>query len=162
MIYAGPGRRLLGFVLDFSLLTLLVALFLPLAGISVEQLAVTDFSRSLQLTLFLVVAGGQIAFTAWRGQTPGKMIVRIRVVDHATGRIPTLASAAVRWLIPACVSLSGSLTIVAWLLIYGWLLFDSRRQGLHDKVARTVVVDALLPPVLPDDGDMDEDLTTRT
>ena len=50
MIYARPGRRFLGFIVDYTVLALLLALFLPLFGVSVEQLGQSEapsFDRAL-------------------------------------------------------------------------------------------------------------------
>ena len=153
MIYARPGRRFLGFIVDYTVLALLLTLFLPLSGVSVEQLGQSEAPRSIELLLLMIGAAYQIGFIAWRGQTPGKMLLRVRVVDEATATVPTLTNATIRWLIPGAFGLSTSLAIFAWPVIYGWLLFDPRRQGLHDKLARTVVIDVLLPLASPDNTD---------
>lgn len=46
----------------------------------------------------LVFSGAyQVSLMATRGQTPGMMVVGIKVVDAQTGAVPTLKQSAVRW-----------------------------------------------------------------
>ena len=66
------------------------------------------------------------------GQTFGKMAVRIRVLSEDGSRID-FRRAFLRWL--------GYLLCDLTLDIgYLWAAFDPRKQGLHDKVCRTIVV----------------------
>lgn len=76
----------------------------------------------------------------WRtGRTFGKWLLGIAVVDAADPRRhPGLAAAFRRGLVPQGVGLVPiPLTGMA---AYLWLLKDSRRQGLHDRAAGTLVV----------------------
>jgi uncharacterized RDD family membrane protein YckC len=58
-----------------------------------------------------------------------------------TTLIPGLGPSTLRWVVPGVfVFLPGVSVISA--VIYGWLLFDTLRRGLHDKAAKTVVVRA--------------------
>lgn len=96
---------------------------------------------------------------AWRGQTFGKAICRIRVLRAADGATPNMGQAIVRWAVPAAagvipfaaaVSLLASNGLVAigamfiaWAPMYLTSFSDGDRlQGWHDKAARTVVVSA--------------------
>ena len=66
------------------------------------------------------------------GQTPGKMLLGLRVVQ-ATGEPMTFGLAFLRW--------AGYL--ISRLVVYLgfiWIAFDRRKQGWHDKIACTVVV----------------------
>ena len=72
---------------------------------------------------------------------------RMKVVDETTDAIPGVGAATVRWVIPAAAATVPLVGVVAIAVIYGALLFDSRRQGIHDRAARTVVIDLReLPP----------------
>jgi uncharacterized RDD family membrane protein YckC len=76
----------------------------------------------------------------WRtGRTLGKWLLEIAVVDAADPRRhPGLTAAFRRGLVPQGVGLVPiPLTGMA---PYLWLLKDSRRQGLHDRAAGTLVV----------------------
>ena len=72
-------------------------------------------------------------FTGLKGQTPGKMVVGIRVVN-AEGSIPGLGSAALRE-IPGKI-----LSFIAIWLGFLWIIWDGQKQGWHDKIANTYVL----------------------
>lgn len=74
-----------------------------------------------------------ILFWIYRQATPGKMAIRARIVDTATGGKPTTGQLIGRYfayyvsILPLCLGLI-------------WVGIDSRKQGFHDKLAGTVVV----------------------
>ena len=73
-----------------------------------------------------------ICFWALRGQTPGMMALRIRVI-RTDGSPADWAAAVVRFL--------GY--IICWFtagLLFLWIAFDGRKQGIHDKMANTYVI----------------------
>jgi len=72
-------------------------------------------------------------FTGLKGQTPGKMVVGIKVVD-AQGNKVGLGHAALREILGKTIS-----TIVL-LLGFLWIGSDDKKQGWHDKIAGTYVV----------------------
>jgi uncharacterized RDD family membrane protein YckC len=88
----------------------------------------------------------QVVFLTTRGATPGKMVVGtvVRRVGHP-GRL-TVADALKRQAIDvvttllSLVPLLGLFAPVVRFLDPAWLLWDPKRQALHDKVADTVVV----------------------
>ena len=65
--------------------------------------------------------------------TPGKMIFKATIVDAKTGGKPTLKQWIIRYL-GYIIS-----TIPLGLGIF-WVAFDKKKQGFHDKLANTVVV----------------------
>ena len=74
-----------------------------------------------------------ILFTGLRGQTPGKMVMHIQVVD-ANGNIPSWGQVIMRELIGKLIS------GIALLLGYFWVAWDPRKRGWHDYLGRTFVV----------------------
>ena len=75
-----------------------------------------------------------ICFWARRGETPGMMALKIRVV-HADGTF-------LKWDWGAAL-LRFLGYIICWItlgLLFLWVAFDSRKQGIHDKIADTYVV----------------------
>jgi uncharacterized RDD family membrane protein YckC len=78
---------------------------------------------------------------SWRGQTLGKIALRIRIVRMADGAIPTPAQAAIRFLLPTAVAAIPIpiLSVVA-LLIYVSAVWDPQRRGYHDKASGTIVL----------------------
>jgi len=71
----------------------------------------------------------------WRrwAATPGKMMLRMKVVDAATEQLLTDRQIILR-LIGYVVS------TIPLLLGFFWISFNKRRQGWHDKIADTVVI----------------------
>lgn len=68
--------------------------------------------------------------------TPGKLLFRLSIFDEKTGQNLSPQQAIIRYLV--------SLVSFAVLLIgIIWIAFDKKKQGLHDKIAKTVVVKAL-------------------
>jgi uncharacterized RDD family membrane protein YckC len=61
------------------------------------------------------------------------MAVSARIVDAASGGAPTLARLVTRYLAYLVSALPLFLGFV-------WIAIDRRRQGWHDKIARTMVV----------------------
>lgn len=94
----------------------------------------------LTLALLLVGAVYEIFFLTSRGATPGKSILGMRVAQVADGNKPEMQTAVTRWAatsLPALVPVVGSLYTLIDAL---WLFWDPNQQCLHDKAAKTVVV----------------------
>ena len=114
-----------------------------------------DYFEDLDfLTWWLVAAGAlyEIAFTAVKGQTPGKMATRIRVVraedlfQPEWGRPPSWGRSLVRWGLPFVLGIPAYFVPFGNLLAflcYLSLTWDRDRQGWHDKAASTFVVKKL-------------------
>ena len=131
---ATPAQRIAGAVVDGAILQVAA---LALAGADQATAAVVTG---------LAYLAYQVGLVAWRSQTLAKMAVGTRVVDAATGGRPTLWQAATRAVVPLAgvvvdVAVGGSRAGTLWVLaVYGSLLFDERRRGLHDRAAGTLVV----------------------
>jgi uncharacterized RDD family membrane protein YckC len=65
--------------------------------------------------------------------TPGKMALKLRVVDAHTGNKLSLGQAIGRYF-------AYIVSIVPFGLGFIWIGIDSRKQGWHDKLAGTVVI----------------------
>ena len=109
----------------------------------------SDFAEAiLPITLIGIVVSlvYETVFLATRNATPGKMIVGtvVRRVEQP-GRL-SVVTALKRQVIQVGTSLLGLVPVVAVLgsilslVDPAWLLWDAKRQALHDKVADTVVV----------------------
>ncbi len=68
-----------------------------------------------------------------KGATPGKMLLGLKVLDAKTGNLLTLGQAFLRYVGYIVSSL-------IFCLGYIWVGFDKKKQGWHDKMAKTVVV----------------------
>ena len=64
--------------------------------------------------------------------TPGKLLVGIKVCDEQSKRISFLRALARTLLIP--------FSILPLLIGYIMVLFNDKRQALHDKLAKTLVI----------------------
>ena len=98
-----------------------------------RQVFMTEHGASFYTTTGLIqlfIIGFYFVF-CWRkySATPGKYICGMRVVDSGTLERPTILQ-AVRRLISCALFIVG-----IWFII-----FTSRKQALHDKVAGTVVI----------------------
>jgi uncharacterized RDD family membrane protein YckC len=92
-----------------------------------------------------VAATGYFAlFWSTTGQTPGMRLLRLRVLGPH-GAPPSVARSLLRVV---------ALTLAIIPAFAGFLpvLFDSRRRGLHDMLARTVVVRRDATPPRPQGG----------
>ena len=74
-----------------------------------------------------------VLFIGLKGQTLGKMALRIQVVD-AQGNVPGLGRAALREIVGKLVS-----GLVIFLGFF-WIGWDRQKRGWHDHIARTYMV----------------------
>jgi uncharacterized RDD family membrane protein YckC len=87
-------------------------------------------------SLFLAFLG-HVIFALWflaQGKTPGRCLVRVRVVDKRQGSIPGPGRMLVRGTVGKLVS--GFFLGIG----YFWAIFDRDGQAWHDKIAGTVVL----------------------
>jgi len=80
-----------------------------------------------------MIAFYTILFWKFAGATPGKLIIRAKIVDARTGIYANIWKLAIRYFFYPI-----SLTLPSLGCI--WVGIDSRKQSWHDKVAGTVVV----------------------
>jgi uncharacterized RDD family membrane protein YckC len=141
-VLASPWVRLGARVVDGLILAAVFTVLVAGGAVRIDLTRGDGIPRSF-LVMALVVGGiYETGFIALRGQTPGKMVFRAKVVKMEDGSPPGLSRALTRWVLPAVASLIP----LGALLVYAWLLWDRRRQGLHDKVARTLVVSTATLP----------------
>ena len=94
------------------------------------------FRGPLDVLLNLVFpAVAVVVFWIYRSATPGKMAIGARIVDANTGGKPSTSQLVGRYL-------GYYVSLIPFGLGLIWVAFDRRKQGWHDKLARTVVVRA--------------------
>jgi predicted Zn finger-like uncharacterized protein len=135
---AGFWIRAVALILDVfvvlaiqAILGFLLTLILGLVGVAVEgDPSLDTVSWLLAVTIRF---GYAVFFIGYCGQTPGKMALRIKVI-RTDGNQISYGRAALREVFGKVVS--------AILLGIGYLMvaFDSKKQGLHDKIADTYVI----------------------
>jgi uncharacterized RDD family membrane protein YckC len=160
--YAGFWIRLLAYLIDLvPLLIISAILFVPLLAAfsdAVRDLpfpergtTMTTEDRALQQQMMqrmneimapfypayglsqLFSIAYYVGFWTWRGQTPGKMLLGLRVARESDGSPPGVARSILRYV---GYLISGFVLFIGFI----WIAFDSRKQGWHDKIAGTVVV----------------------
>ena len=138
--FAGFWRRLGAALIDLVLvMTLTAPLLYLLYGQAYfswlsehpELLNYYDLWETL-LTRVLPVAA-LILFWTRTGATPGKRLMHCKIVDARTHQLPSIKQAIIRFICYAVSSLPFNLG-------FFWIGWDKRKQGFHDKLARTVVL----------------------
>ena len=134
--YAGFWIRLVAMIVDSILLCMVVfpILLYTYGWDYMTNDSLGPVAGVVDLLLNWIFPG---VVTAWfwmaKQSTPGKMLFSMKVLDAKTGNALTLWQAVGRYLayIPASIILGMGLLMVA---------FDKKKQGMHDKLAGTVVV----------------------
>lgn len=137
-VYVGLITRVLAFALDAALVNAVAILTAAAVSLFLSIVTVPQEVRTAAIAVgggayVLWVAAYFVTFWATTGQTPGSRVLHIRVRPRTGERLPP-RRALVRFL---------GLTLAAIPLFAGFLLIlvDDRRRGLHDLLARTVVVE---------------------
>lgn len=119
--FAGFWARLWAFLIDVAVLG--------------SAWAILHIFMPAQVSWIFLGLLGTIYFIGlwwWRGQTLGKMMLRIKVI-RSDGSSLTLSYALLRY--------GGSIICCLTLFVgFIWLAFDSHKQGWHDKIADTYVI----------------------
>ena len=137
--YAGFFRRLFAFMLDLMILSALSSALIVLVYgweffvqlHNVNSLQEIDWSITAIEQLFpaLWTIGFWITWMA----TPGKLLFDCQVVDARTLRKAGTGQLLIRYLAYILSTLPLGLGFL-------WILWDRRKQGWHDKLAKTVVI----------------------
>jgi uncharacterized RDD family membrane protein YckC len=138
--YAGFVSRLVAYTIDIAIVVILLIVGGWLIQ-TVNSFFQLNTSGALPTALVAAIAGvGAILVSAtyyiffWTlaGQTPGKLLLGLRIVGVENDPI-TLWQAFRRYI-------GYYLSALALYAGYWWVLVDNRRQGWHDKLAGTIVV----------------------
>jgi hypothetical protein len=171
-VYADVPNRLIGILIDGALLSLVIflgavalsALFGPVVRIDLDSYSVSvDQGLAVANAVVNVVVGGVYfvgSYTLLRA-SPGHRVLAMELRDATGLNRVTLGSALVRWLLLAAplgiaavltTLVTGSAQLLADLAVLGWYLVllvttarSPAKQGLHDRLARTIMVKAARP-----------------
>ncbi len=134
---SGPSRPRAGFWVRFDALVidlvLLAAVTGTLMGIGSSSLSSWVEASVDPRALLLLLVYFSFLEGSSSGQTVGKKLLNIRVVDLGNGQSIGFGRAALRNVVAYFVS-------VIFLLGYLWMLWDEEEQTWHDKVASSIVV----------------------
>ena len=143
--YIGFWRRAFAMSIDWFILSTIAA-FLFITGVTALNLSwiqgglpwpedifesASTFMALYSLALLCMNCFYFTYFHGVAGQTPGKMLFRIRVI-RLDGVPMTPGIAFLRW--------AGYHLSSIFLLGFLWVALDPRKQGWHDKIAGTVVI----------------------
>ncbi len=154
--YAGRGARLLARILDSLIgavpsLVLWLMFFLPIlstlqaaqlaqeAGLPLENPPMPAFGALIGLVLWVIIfTAVQWTYLSTRGQTLGKMMLKIKIVRFTDGTnggfVPNVLLRGI---------LNGILSMVPFYSIVDiCFIFRQDRRCIHDLIANTVVVKA--------------------
>ncbi len=141
--YAGFWMRLGAYLIDFIAVWVIGWFLLAVIGLITLPFIIGGeftpfhpfwfFYRGLWSFIWLIIPAVYFIFL-WvlRGQTPGMMALRIKLI-HTDGSSVCWGAAVVRFL--------GF--IICWItlgLLFLWIAFDGRKQGLHDRMADTYMI----------------------
>ncbi|MBQ4878655.1 RDD family protein [Pseudoalteromonas luteoviolacea] len=87
-----------------------------------------DFLISYILPLIVV-----ILFWLYKSATPGKMVIKAKIVDEKTGENLSKKQSIIRYV-------AYYISMLPFGLGFFWVAWDAKKQGFHDKIAGTVVV----------------------
>ena len=142
--FAPHGQRLVAYIVDSIILTLLVVLFwLPL-GLLAPTTAGGASAQGIGTATAIVIAAFALAgiviaflylpfFWAGWGQTPGMRLFRLHVVRDADG-------SRFGWKVAFLRLLGLYVASSVFYLGFVWIFFDKRRRGWQDLIAGTVVI----------------------
>tara|TARA_Y100000766_G_scaffold273816_1_gene275114 strand:+ start:261 stop:713 length:453 start_codon:yes stop_codon:yes gene_type:complete len=132
--YAGFWLRFGATLIDSVIFA--VVLMVPLALIYGENYWIDEtMVHGVWDVLLSYVVPFIATFWFWRRflGTPGKMVLRLRVVDARTGEPLPVGQCVLRYIgyfvsaLPLCLG-------------FIWVVFDARKQAWHDKIAGSVVI----------------------
>jgi len=141
--YAGFWIRFVSVIVDSVILSIASIVISFVLGFVIGVLggvtgAAVDYSQGGPLTyliyaISILTSVGYFVYGWGMGSTPGQRFFRLAVVDADTGRPIGFGRAGMRYfgyvisLLPCYVGLI-------------WAAFDSKKQGWHDKIAGSVVI----------------------
>jgi uncharacterized RDD family membrane protein YckC len=134
---ASVGRRIGARFLDGVVLLPVWVALLAVFGTDFSG-GLSDIPQGALSCFWLVAVAYEIGMIARGGQTVGKRWLGIKVVDATTGAVPNLDQAG-RRAAPTLIQIIPVVGAFA-IALYLPLLWRPRRQGLHDRLAATVVV----------------------
>ncbi len=129
MRYAGFWIRLLAFLIDSIALSVASSLIF---GDKVASIQDGAYTVSFNGPYILIPIAYTIGFWMWKSATPGKMLLKLKIVQENSEQLD-LKTAIIRYF-------SYIISAIVIFLGYIWIGFDAKKQGWHDKIAKTYVV----------------------
>lgn len=126
MPYGGFWIRFLAYIIDGIILSVISSL---LFGNTCEG---AGYCTGYNNGEMIIPVAYLLAFWIWKGATPGKMICKLQIVNEKGGKI-TPKHAILR-------VLGYFVSFISLCIGFIWIGFDEKKQGWHDKIAKTYVI----------------------
>jgi len=132
--YAGFWIRTGAAIIDSILIMIIVTPILS-AIYGIDYWTDQSFVKGFWDVVFnyILPAIAIIIFWTYKSATPGKMALKLKIVDAKTGEQPSTGQLIGRYLGYYVSSIPLFLGLI-------WVGIDKRKQGWHDKLAGTVVI----------------------
>lgn len=134
---ASTNSRIKAFVIDDLSITLIVVIMLwdNIAAANGDLMAISSIMNSAFFQIVILKFVYQSFFVWYYGATLGKMVAKIKVIDfYHFGRV-SLTSSLLR-------SAGRIISEMAMFVGFIFAFFTQSRQTFHDKIGKTLVVDA--------------------
>jgi uncharacterized RDD family membrane protein YckC len=133
--YVGFWRRFVAMWIDTLILTVVIALIvLPIYGRDYPMLQAQGQTTLVDMLINVGALVATILLWRLRGATPGKMLFSAKIVDASTFAPPSTGKLIGRFF-------AYIVSMLPLFLGFLWIAFDPRKQGWHDKLAGTVVIE---------------------
>ena len=149
MEYASRLQRFIAFIIDVIVLAVIVGI---LTAIGIVEFSVSEEASTTDgLIQAIIVVAYYVILTVAFGATLGKMAMGMKVVDRDGNKagaglvlIREVIARALGALLASVVGagIGEAVGLAVAIIIVIMILFDERRQGLHDKIGGTFVVKA--------------------
>ena len=132
--FAGFWVRTAAHVIDaILLLVILMAIVWWMYAGELRELGTVQITPLAHVGFNLGPVIAILLFWEFRSATPGKMMLGLRIADAETLERPSTMQLIVRFF-------AYLVSMVPLFIGFLWVAFDPRKQGWHDKIARTLVV----------------------
>ena len=122
------------FLIDWLIvIVILVPLLIVVFGM--REISLDPAEHSWDLLVPLVIGAAVVGFWRYCGATPGKVALGVKIVDANT----LLPASTARLVLRFFGYLVSALPLYLGFL---WIAIDRRKQGWHDKIARTIVINS--------------------
>ena len=134
--YGGFFRRLIAFLIDLLVIHLITYLIYLASTVLMGDLFRDDAASSISFAYKVLSSCFPalyfIYFYGSTGQSPGKAFLHLKVL-RASGESAGYGVAFLRYV-------GYLISVMVMGIGFIWIIFDGRKQGWHDKIAKTVVV----------------------
>ena len=141
--YAGFWMRLGAYLIDGIILGAVGWVIGSIIGLIIELAAMGGGEESyftillastaiINIIGFIIGVAYCVGFWTWRGQTPGKIALGIKII-RTDGSPVGFGRSLLRYV-------GYIISAITLLIGYLWIAFDGRKQGVHDKIADTYVI----------------------